>query len=1009
MDLPQGRVESRPAPASAPHPYDALPTPVWTCTAGGELTFVNSAWQAVTGQSAAQALGSSFAEVLHPEERGRALEGWRAARARGEVFGGEYRLRGPGGDRPFLLRAQPAGDDPDGPWVGVASGPDGGEEAPRRRAPSRRDDELIAALAETLQRAATPEEVSRFALDLIGPALEAQSLLVVRLGGDQIRLPTIWGDPPEPVAGYMTRPELRLDDTPLLRQVAREGRGVYVDDYRAAPGAIPSFPALACAVEPVRTPDGTLEGFLVVWRPVGPGAWQDGQRRLLRRAAQTLGLALERAAAAQRLAESVAALDAFVAFTEAVGSETDVFALARRAGEVLRANLGDVSVAYYKPGGGLWRARVWTEDLAPEVAATIAAGVSMESPSFKRAVEEHRPLFVSGWNPEREEVAHTEAYGAVAFYPYFKGGQPRSVLVAGTQDARTWSERERAVFQAVGRSLGLALERADAAAWQAVQNRELEARTAALEGFADLTRDLSLRADPHALVRRAQEVVLSLLTSGYALYYEREGERWRNRVQTGEVGHPDLQAFIDAGPPVGETPSVDVPWTTRRPLYQDSYARGSDTPAELVQHVSTAASLPVLRHGEVVGVLIAVLFEGRAWTGTDRVVLETVVRSLGIALERAQEVADLARRTQEVTEWRERYEVAVQGSGHVLYDWNAATGRIVYGGPVEAVTGYTPGELSGGPVPWTERLIHPDDRPAFRAEVAQVVREGGTLHVGFRVIRKDGSVREVETDGHFMWGPGGVTRLVGLIKDVTERREAEERLRRSNEELRRSNAELEQFAYVASHDLQAPLRAVTSFSELILRRYGEALDERGRLYLGQIVENGQHMKRLVDDLLGFSRLNTRPRREEVSDAAAIFDAVAGRFAGEVAALGGALTRDPLPQVRADAGQLDQLLQNLISNALKYRRDGEPPRVHVSAGRDGEMWRFTVADNGIGIEGQYFERIFVIFQRLHGREQFEGTGIGLAVCKKIVEAHGGRLWLESRPGQGTIFFFTLPAA
>lgn len=226
-------------------------------------------------------------------------------------------------------------------------------------------------------------------------------------------------------------------------------------------------------------------------------------------------------------------------------------------------------------------------------------------------------------------------------------------------------------------------------------------------------------------------------------------------------------------------------------------------------------------------------------------------------------------------------------------------------------------------------------------------------------------------------------------------------------ELRRSNAELEQFAYVASHDLQAPIRAVTSFAGLVSRKYAAQLDERGQAYLRQIVENGEHMKRLVDDLLAFSRLHTQQRAPEATASSAVVRAVLDRLRPELEALDAHVTLGPLPTVLADAPQLDQLFQNLLSNALKYRREGVPPQVSITAEREGSGWRFAISDNGIGIEPQYFDRIFVIFQRLHGREQYEGTGIGLAVCKKIVERHGGRLWVESAPGQGSTFFFTLP--
>ncbi|WP_216329249.1 GAF domain-containing protein [Deinococcus aestuarii] len=1137
------------------------------------------------------------------------------------VENAEMVVRPAGGEaRTLLVNGQPILD-PDGKRLGaVVAQRDitGRQGQARDLAAARTRAEVLAALGDALQRAASPEEVAQFALDRIGPAVGARGMLVVRLEGEVLHLPTVWGDVPETVTAYLNRPGRTLNDATTFRQVVRSGQAVYLDSYRPRRGTVPSFPPQAAGVEPIRSPAGTLVGFLLASRPVEVGVWQDGERDLLSRAAATLGLALERAAATRQLEEERAALDAFVAYQEAVGGESDVLALARQAVRVVCASLAHVSAAYYELEDGRWKARAWSDDIPPEIVAQIRAGIPWDAPHYAGAAGSGQPVFADGWDAGANRVQGAESYGAAAFLPLVIRGETHGLFSVGTQQARAWTEREkalvravarglkvtlertttarhlaennaelaartralegfaelsrdlalegdavtlvgraqellvsllpasvstyyeaegdtwrlrshrgefrnpallaalqrglprgttlnvdrpfdtrqpfyqdrfqpdtvasvrreighirttaafpvvvgeqvrgvllvgrheprswtpverslletalrnlclalergesvaqlaahslrieesaraqeafvayteavgtetdvpalagravevlrahfpessvgyfepegelwrarvwspgfepdllnllragvppnplirevlrtheavfvdgwdaareevagsghfesgmnaplvvagevrgilglgrpsiarweerdRALVRAVARGLTLALERAEGARRLEAQNAELEARARALEAFADLTRDLAVQGDPRAFVRRAQEVVLSLLPPGYALYYEREGERWRNRVQTGEVGHADLQAFIDAGPPVGVTPSVDVPWTTGEPFYQDSYARGSDTPAEMVQHVSTVASLPVMRRGEVVGVLIAVLFEARTWTPTDRVVLETVAQSLDLALERAEGVADLARRT---------------------------------------------------------------------------------------------------------------------------------------EELSRSNAELEQFAYVASHDLQAPIRAITSFAGVIDRRYGPQLDGRGRLYLRQIVEGGEHMKRLVDDLLAFSRVHTGRGELLPVDTGAVFDAVARRLQPETPP-GTSLTRGRLPVVLADAQQLDQLLQNLIANGMKYRRPGVVPQVHVSAQREGEGWRFAVQDNGIGIEPQYFERIFVIFQRLHGREEYEGTGIGLAVCKKIVERHGGRLWVESTPGQGSTFFYTLP--
>ncbi|PYE50448.1 PAS domain S-box-containing protein [Deinococcus yavapaiensis KR-236] len=284
-----------------------------------------------------------------------------------------------------------------------------------------------------------------------------------------------------------------------------------------------------------------------------------------------------------------------------------------------------------------------------------------------------------------------------------------------------------------------------------------------------------------------------------------------------------------------------------------------------------------------------------------------------------------------------------------------------------------------------------------------MIQSSDEFHLPFRVVRKDGSVRRVEDDGYFMRADDGrVTRMVGFVKDVTERGRILAALKRSNEELERS-------ASVASHDLQAPIRAVTSFAEVVARRYGEVLDDRGRTYLRQIVENGEHMKRLIDGLMTYSRMSLEQQPLLSTDASAVFDAVVRRLQPEIDTFGATVVRGALPTVLADAQQLDQLLQTLVSNALKYHRAGVAPMVRVEAERDETCWRFSVSDNGLGIEPVYFEKIFGMFQRLHGRGEFEGTGIGLSVCKHIVERHGGRLWVESELGQGSRFHFTLQDA
>jgi len=247
-----------------------------------------------------------------------------------------------------------------------------------------------------------------------------------------------------------------------------------------------------------------------------------------------------------------------------------------------------------------------------------------------------------------------------------------------------------------------------------------------------------------------------------------------------------------------------------------------------------------------------------------------------------------------------------------------------------------------------------------------------------------------------------------LRGEIEEHRRSEEELKETMADLERSNQELEQFAYVASHDLQEPLRMVASYTQLLEKRYRGKLDSDADEFIGYAVDGANRMQALLNDLLMFSRVGTRGNPFTRTYGEAIFDQAMDNLTVAVERSGVVVTHDPLPTVMADEGQLVQLLQNLIDNAIKFR-GGETLRIHVSAEKKGDEWVFSVRDNGIGIDPQYSERIFTIFQRLHTKEEYPGTGMGLAICKRIVERHNGRIWVESQPGEGATFYFTIPAA
>jgi len=305
------------------------------------------------------------------------------------------------------------------------------------------------------------------------------------------------------------------------------------------------------------------------------------------------------------------------------------------------------------------------------------------------------------------------------------------------------------------------------------------------------------------------------------------------------------------------------------------------------------------------------------------------------------------------------------------------------------------------------QIIHPDDREKVWDAIQSDIRNRQPYQINYRVITAGGSEKWVWEQGQGIYrSDGNLIALEGLIMDITERIEAEENLKKANEDLARSNSELERFAYVASHDLQEPLRMVTSYLQLLVRRYKDRLDGDAIDFINYAVDGSNRMKTLINDLLAYSRVGTRSKEYNQTNCQAVIQRVLLTLKPAQEESCAEIICDPLPVIWADESQIDQLFQNLVGNALKFHGK-EAPKVHIGVKQDHQNWVFWVRDNGIGIDPQFYERIFIIFQRLHGREEYEGTGIGLAISKRIVERHGGRIWIESEPGKGSTFLFTIP--
>jgi len=341
----------------------------------------------------------------------------------------------------------------------------------------------------------------------------------------------------------------------------------------------------------------------------------------------------------------------------------------------------------------------------------------------------------------------------------------------------------------------------------------------------------------------------------------------------------------------------------------------------------------------------------------------------------------------------------------VLYETGA--GQEFISENVMHLLGY-PAEKFAQDRSFFQQLMHPGDLKVVLQKISDWKAAGqpGILPLEFRCRRQDGVYIWIEDHMVAIKSPDGKTHMAGVMVDITDRKRSEERLQTLAEKLSLSNKELEQFAYVASHDLQEPLRMVASYVQLLQRRYQDKLGPEANEYISYAVDGVVRMKELINDLLIYSRLNTQELPLESTDCNEVMNKVIANLKQAIHETGAEVTFDPLPVLMANPLQMTQLLQNLVSNGIKFHRE-LPPKVHVTARQSDSEWLFSVKDNGIGIEKEFLDRIFVIFQRLHNYKEYPGTGIGLAICKKIVEKLGGHIWVESDFGKGSTFYFTIP--
>ncbi len=363
----------------------------------------------------------------------------------------------------------------------------------------------------------------------------------------------------------------------------------------------------------------------------------------------------------------------------------------------------------------------------------------------------------------------------------------------------------------------------------------------------------------------------------------------------------------------------------------------------------------------------------------------------------------------------QKYDVVALATNDAIWDWNVDTNEVTRTGQgLKTLFGYDLEEAAGEEEFWNKR-IHPDDFTRVMDNQVLVINDPEKMYWEdeYKFLRKDGRYAYVFDKGYIIRNEKGkAIRVIGATRDITDRKESEalllelnNRLKQRADELAASNVELERFAYIASHDMQEPLRMITSFLQLFKKKYEDQIDETAEQYIHFAVDGADRMKKLIMDLLEYSRVGSNKDDLALIETNTLLKEVTNVFYSRIEEMKANVIIEQLPDIRGNRTQLFQLFQNLIGNALKYH-SGQSPEIRVSGREEGDHFVFSVKDNGIGIKPIFFEKIFVLFQRLHHKNEYSGTGIGLAICKKIVDKHGGKIWVESEPGKGSCFSFSI---
>jgi len=632
----------------------------------------------------------------------------------------------------------------------------------------------------------------------------------------------------------------------------------------------------------------------------------------------------------------------------------------------------------------------------------LATGSNYLSPQWKALLG-----FENEGLPNREESffarIHPEDEAVVreAVRLHLEENQPYSVklrLRCKDGSYRWFESRGQAIRDAAGRGLRMVGAMSD------ITERKL-AKQRLLVQYA-VTRVLS---DSPSLAEAAPRIMQAICeTIGWEA-----GAIWRvcpteNLLRCVDLWHAEtleLGEFLEATRKIMFAPGVGMPgrvWQSGEPEWiRDLATTKNVVRASVAARVGLHGGFgfPIRSGGVVLGILEAFSHEIREPDPGLLQLMGSIGGQIGQFIERKHAEEELKLMSN-------RLLLATRAASIGVWDFDPLNNILIWDDQMFRVFGVPPERFTGAYEAW-QATVHPEDLPRAMEEVQRALEGKDQFDTEFRIIWPDHSIRHIKANASVQRDAAGkAVHMIGTNWDITAQKRAAEELSRTVAELARSNADLAQFASVASHDLQEPLRAVVGCVELLERRYRDKLDDQARELIAHTVNGTRRMQTLIRDLLEYSRVGTRGNGFEATDAGAALERALANLATAIHESGATVTHDPLPTVVADPTQLTQLFQNLVGNALKFCKE-RCPEIHVGAQAEGGDWTLSVRDAGIGIEPQYRERIFEIFQRLHTRTEFPGTGIGLAICQRIVERHGGRIWVESQPGLGSTFYFTLP--